>query len=228
MSAAVVTGAGSGIGAACARELRAAGHRVAGIDLAEAGEVDFVLVADVADAAAVETAFDAAERALGPVELLVCAAGYYERVDLLDLDEERVQRMLCVLVDGTANACRSALARMLPRGRGAICTVGSELALCGDADAAHYAAAKGAVHALTKTLALEVAVEGVRVNCVAPGPTDTPLMTAEMRDPAYIDSLVLRRLVTPAEIAAAVLFALDADAHNLLGAVISPNAGAVI
>jgi len=73
-----------------------------------------------------------------------------------------------------------------------------------------------------------VAVEGVRVNCVAPGPTDTPLMTAEMRDPAYIDSLVLRRLVTPAEIAAAVLFALDADAHNLLGAVISPNAGAVI
>jgi NAD(P)-dependent dehydrogenase (short-subunit alcohol dehydrogenase family) len=100
--------------------------------------------------------------------------------------------------------------------------------LCGDADAAHYAACKGAVHALSKTIAREAAPHGVRVNCVAPGPTDTPLMTEDMRDPAYIASLVLQRLVDPNEIAAMVGFVLDADGHNLVGQVISPNAGAVV
>jgi 2-hydroxycyclohexanecarboxyl-CoA dehydrogenase len=117
---------------------------------------------------------------------------------------------------------------MLPRGAGAICTVGSELALCGDAEAAHYAACKGAIHAFTKTIALEAAPHGVRVNCVAPGPTDTPLMTEEMRDPAYIASLVLQRLVAPEEIAATVAFLLATDQHNLVGQVVSPNAGAVV
>src|SRR3954464_12500748 len=111
--------------------------------------------------------------------------------------------------------------------RGAICRKGLELALCGDADAAHYAAAKGAIHAFTKSLAVEAAPYGVRVNCVAPGPTDTPLMTPELRDPAYIDSLVLRRLVAPEEIAATVRF-VTRGAHNLVGQVISPNAGAVV
>jgi NAD(P)-dependent dehydrogenase (short-subunit alcohol dehydrogenase family) len=99
--------------------------------------------------------------------------------------------------------------------------------LCGDADAAHYAAAKGAIHAFAKSLALEAAPHGIRVNCVAPGPTDTPLMTAEMRAPAYIDSLVLQRLVAPEEIAATVRF-VTRGAHNLVGQVVSPNAGAVM
>jgi 2-hydroxycyclohexanecarboxyl-CoA dehydrogenase len=225
---AVITGAASGIGAACARELRAAGYAVAGIDLAEAARCDLALVADVSDAAAVDAAFATIEERLGPVTALVTAAGYYERIDILDLDERSVQRMMGVLIDGTANACRSAMTRMLARGAGAICTVGSELALCGDADAAHYAACKGAIHAFSKTLALEGAPRGVRVNCVAPGPTDTPLMTEEMRDPAYVASLVLQRLVTPEEIAATVAFLLATDQHNLVGQVVSPNAGAVV
>jgi 2-hydroxycyclohexanecarboxyl-CoA dehydrogenase len=116
---------------------------------------------------------------------------------------------------------------MREQGEGAICTIGSELALCGDAGAAHYAAAKGAIHAFTKSLAVEAAPHGVRVNCVAPGPTDTPLMTPELRDPAYIESLVLKRLVAPEEIAATVRFVTRAP-HNLAGQVISPNAGAVV
>jgi 2-hydroxycyclohexanecarboxyl-CoA dehydrogenase len=225
---AVITGAASGIGAACARELAAAGYAVAGIDLAKAAGCDLAVIADVSDAPAIDAAFATIEEQLGPVAALVTAAGYYERIDILDLDERAVQRMMGVLIDGTANACRSAMRRMLARGAGAICTVGSELALCGDADAAHYAACKGAIHALSKTLALEAAPRGVRVNCVAPGPTDTPLMTEEMRDPAYVASLVLQRLVTPAEIAATVAFLLATDQHNLVGQVVSPNAGAVV
>ena len=226
--AAVITGAASGIGAACARELAAAGYAIAGLDLADAAGCDVAVRVDVADAAAVESAFATIEERLGPVAALVTAAGFYERVDILELNERAVQRMMAVQIDGTANACRSALRRMLPRGAGAICTIGSELALCGDSQAAHYAACKGAIHAFTKTIALEAAPHGVRVNCVAPGPTDTPLMTEEMRDPAYIASLVLQRLVAPEEIAATVAFLLATDQHNLVGQVVSPNAGAVV
>jgi 2-hydroxycyclohexanecarboxyl-CoA dehydrogenase len=135
--------------------------------------------------------------------------------------------MLEVQLGGTAAACRSVYRRMVPRGRGRICTIGSELGLIGDETAPHYAAAKAAIHAFTKSLALEAAPLGIQVNCVAPGPTDTPLMTAELRDPAYIEALPLRRLVAPEEIAATVRFLL-ADEHTFVGQVLSPNAGAAL
>ncbi len=225
---AIVTGAASGIGAACARQLAADGFTVVGFDLRPAPECASSRVLDVADRSAVEQVYDQVEHTIGPVEAVVTAAGYYERIGILELDEVAVGRMIDVLVNGTANVSRVALRYMVARGRGAICTIGSELGLCGDADAAHYAACKGAIHTMTKTIAREAAPHGVQVNCVAPGPTDTPLMTAELRDPAYIDSLVLRRLVDPTEIAAMVGFVVSSDQHNLVGQVISPNAGAVI
>jgi len=227
MGCAVVSGAASGIGRACAAALRADGLAVAAIDLAAAEDVDLALEADVADAEAVEAAVARAEAELGPVEVVVTAAGYYERAAVGATGVDAWRRMIAVQLGGTVNVVRSAYGRMLARRAGAICTIGSELALCGDADAAHYAAAKGAIHAFTKSLAVEAAPHGVRVNCVAPGPTDTPLMTPEMRDPAYVDSLVLQRLVAPEEIAATVLF-VTRGAHNLVGQVISPNAGAVV
>jgi 2-hydroxycyclohexanecarboxyl-CoA dehydrogenase len=232
MACAVVSGAASGIGRACAASLRADGLAVASLDLVAAADVDLALVVDVADADAVEAAVARAEAELGGVEVVVTAAGYYERAEVGDIGVAAWRRMLAVQLGGTVNVARSAYTRMLARGggetrRGSICTIGSELALCGDADAAHYAAAKGAIHAFTKSLAVEAAPHGIRVNCVAPGPTDTPLMTPELRDPAYIDSLVLRRLVAPEEIAATVLF-VTRGAHNLVGQVVSPNAGAVV
>jgi 2-hydroxycyclohexanecarboxyl-CoA dehydrogenase len=227
MPCAVVSGAASGIGRACALALRADGLAVASLDLDEAHDVDLALRADVADAGAVEAAVAHAESELGPVAVVVTAAGYYERAPLGGIGVAAWRRMLAVQLGGTVNLARGAYARMRGRGAGAICTIGSELALCGDADAAHYAAAKGAIHAFTKSLAVEAAPHGVRVNCVAPGPTDTPLMTPELRDPAYVSSLVLQRLVAPEEIAAAVRFVTRGD-HNLVGQVISPNAGAVV
>jgi 2-hydroxycyclohexanecarboxyl-CoA dehydrogenase len=229
MACAVVSGAASGIGRACADALRADGLEIASLDLADG--------LDVADAAAVEEAVARAEAELGPVEIAVTAAGYYERRPVGSIGVDAWQRMLAVQLGGTVNVARSAYTRMRaraaaprdPAGRpaGSICTIGSELALCGDADAAHYAAAKGAIHAFTKSLAVEAAPYGIRVNCVAPGPTDTPLMTPELRDPAYLASLVLQRLVAPEEIAAAVRFVVRGE-HNLVGQVISPNAGAVV
>jgi NAD(P)-dependent dehydrogenase (short-subunit alcohol dehydrogenase family) len=227
MSCAVISGAASGIGRACAAALRADGLAVAALDLQPAADVDLALEVDVADPAAVEAAVSRAQAELGPIACAVTAAGFYERRQLGAIGVEAWRRMLAVQLGGTVNVARSAYARMLAHGAGAICTIGSELALCGDADAAHYAAAKGAIHAFTKSLAVEAAPHGVRVNAVAPGPTDTPLMTAELRDPAYVESLVLARLVAPEEIAATVRFVLRAP-HNLVGQVISPNAGAVV
>jgi 2-hydroxycyclohexanecarboxyl-CoA dehydrogenase len=235
MGCAVVSGAASGIGRACAVALRGDGLAVASLDLSAAPDADLSLEVDVADAQAVEAAVAGAEDALGPVEVVVTAAGYYERAAVGAIGVAAWRRMLAVQLYGTVNVARSAYGRMLARGGrapgagspGAICTIGSELALCGDADAAHYAAAKGAIHAFTKSLAVEAAPHGIRVNCVAPGPTDTPLMTPELREPAYVDSLVLQRLVAPEEIAATVRF-VTRGAHNLVGQVVSPNAGAVM
>jgi 2-hydroxycyclohexanecarboxyl-CoA dehydrogenase len=227
MGCAVVSGAASGIGRACAVALRDDGLAVASLDLDEAEGVDLSVRTDVADPGAVDAAVARAESELGPVEVVVTAAGYYERAAVGEIGVARWRRMLAVQLYGTVNVARSAYARMLGRGAGAICTIGSELALCGYADAPHYAAAKGAIHAFAKSLALEAAPHGIRVNCVAPGPTDTPLMTAEMRAPAYIDSLVLQRLVAPEEIAATVRF-VTRGTHNLVGQVVSPNAGAVM
>jgi NAD(P)-dependent dehydrogenase (short-subunit alcohol dehydrogenase family) len=223
----VVSGAASGIGRACASALRAEGLAIAGLDLEPAPDADLALTVDVADADAVEAAVEHAAAELGPIACAVTAAGYYERAAVGEIGADRWRRMLAVQLGGTVNVARSVYARMRPAGSGSIVTIGSELALCGDADAAHYSAAKGAIHAFTKSLAVEAAPHGVRVNCVAPGPTDTPLMTPELRDPAYIDSLVLRRLVAPGEIAAAVRF-VALGAHNLVGQVVSPNAGAVV
>jgi NAD(P)-dependent dehydrogenase (short-subunit alcohol dehydrogenase family) len=227
MACAVVSGAASGIGRACAAALRRDGLTIVALDLVPAADVDLALEVDVADAAAVEAAVARAERELGPVACAVTAAGYYERRPLGEIGSAAWRRMLAVQLGGTLNVVRSAYVRMRSRGEGAICTIGSELALCGDADAPHYAASKGAIHAFTKSLAVEAAPYGVRVNCVAPGPTDTPLMTPELRDPAYVGSLVLQRLVSPEEIAATVRFVLRGE-HNLVGQVISPNAGAVV
>jgi 2-hydroxycyclohexanecarboxyl-CoA dehydrogenase len=227
MSCAVVSGAASGIGRACAAALRADGLAVASLDLQAAADVDLALELDVADAAAVEAAVARAEAELGPVACAVTAAGYYERRPVGSIGVPAWRRMLAVQLGGTVNVARSAYLRMRAAEGGAICTIGSELALCGDADAAHYAACKGAIHAFTKSLAVEAAPHGVRVNCVAPGPTDTPLMTPELRDPAYLSTLVLGRLVAPEEIAATVRFVLRGE-HNVVGQVISPNAGAVV
>ena len=116
---------------------------------------------------------------------------------------------------------------MRDRGRGAIVNISSELALTGSDVMAHYCAAKGAIIGLTKALARELA-PAVRVNSVAPGPTDTPLLTDLWRAPDYLSTLPVRRLSTPAEIAFAVAFLASDEASFFTGQVLSPNAGTVI
>ena len=225
---ALITGAASGIGAEITTLLSKRSWKVAGLDL-RGSQADLSLIADVADSAAVRAAVDQATRELGPISLLVTVAGHYEMLPISEIGIERWHRMLAVHLGGTRNACMAALPGMLERRSGRIITISSELALAGGDGDAHYVAAKGALIGFTKSLAIEIADRGVRVNSVAPGPTDTPLLDPDSpwRDPAFLETLPLRRLVRPEEVAEAVLF-LAEEGDYFCGQVISPNAGAVI
>lgn len=225
---ALVTGAASGIGAAVAQELRSRGWRVAGFDLRPSA-CDLPLTGDVTDSAAVTAAVARVTAELGPVGALVTAAGYYEMIPFEQLTPEGWQRMLRVHLGGLVTAVRAVLPGMLELGAGRIVAVSSELAIGGGDGDAHYAAAKGAIIGLVRSLAAEVAGSGVLVNSVAPGPTDTPLLDPDSpwRAPEYLATLPVRRLAWPAEIAAAVRFVLE-EGSFLVGEVVSVNSGAVI
>jgi 2-hydroxycyclohexanecarboxyl-CoA dehydrogenase len=183
----------------------------------------------VADPAVMRAAVDQATRELGPISLLVTVAGHYEMLPISEIGIERWHRMLAVHLGGTRNACAAVLPGMVERGKGHVITISSELALAGGDGDAHYVAAKGAIIGFTKSLAAEVAGRGVRVNSVAPGPTDTPLLAPDSpwRDPLFLETLPLRRLVRPEEVAEAVLF-LAEEGDYFCGQIVSPNAGAVI
>lgn len=223
---ALITGAASGIGAAVAACLTGRGWKVAGLDL-DPSETGLSLVADVSEPVAVREAVDRAARELGPISLLVTAAGFHEMAPVSEISPAKWDRMLAVHLGGTRNACSAVLPGMLERRDGRIVTVSSELALGGGEGDAHYVAAKGAVIGFTKSLAVEVADRGVRVNCMAPGPTDTPLLASLWSDPEYLETLPLRRLVRPGEVAETVAF-LAEEGDYFCGQVLSPNAGAVI
>jgi 2-hydroxycyclohexanecarboxyl-CoA dehydrogenase len=225
----LVTGAASGIGAAVVEHFSERGWTTAGLDLNESA-ADESFVADVSDRQAVADATRRLLASQGRIDALVTAAGYYEEgIDVVDISRERWDRMLSVILGGTANCAWAVLPHLLERGEGSIVAISSELALAGSATDLHYVAAKGAVLGLVKSLAAEVAPTGVRVNAVAPGPTDTPLLADDSiwREPEYLSTLPLGRLVKPAEIAGAVYY-LVTEGTPYCGEVLSPNAGAVI
>ena len=182
------------------------------------------------DSSAVAAAVRRVTDDLGPIDTVVSAAGHYETTPIADITVEQLRRMLRVHLGGLRNVTRAALPSMIDRRTGCIVAVTSELAIGGGDSGAHYAAAKGAIIGLVRSLAAEVAEYGVRVNAVAPGPTDTPLLAPDSpwRAPEYLASLPARRLARPEEIAAVVRYLAGDDAGFCTGEVFSPNSGAVI
>jgi NAD(P)-dependent dehydrogenase (short-subunit alcohol dehydrogenase family) len=226
---ALVTGAASGIGAATAAMFRRRGWRTAGIDL-RPSDTDLSLRCDVTDAAGVRSAADKVAAQLGGIDVAVSAAGYYEEgIDVCDITRGQWNSMLGVILGGTVNTCAAVLPHMIARQSGTIIAISSELALAGSATDLHYVAAKGAVLGLVKSLAAELAATPIRLNIVAPGPTDTPLLAADSlwRKADYLATLPLGRLVRPDEVAATVYY-LATEGVMYCGEVLSPNAGAVI
>ena len=226
---ALVTGAASGIGAATAALFGRQGWRTAGIDL-RPSDTDHCVQCDVTDAGAMRAAVDGIAAAAGRIDAAVSAAGYYEEgIDVCDISRAQWDSMLAVILGGTVNTFAAVLPHLIARQAGTIVAISSELALAGSATDLHYVAAKGAVLGLVKSLAAELAATPIRVNAVAPGPTDTPLLAADSlwRKPDYLATLPLGRLVRPDEVAATVYY-LATEGVMYCGEVLSPNAGAVI
>jgi len=190
---ALVTGAGSGIGRAAAELFAAAGAAVAVVDLrgdaaeettakivAEGGRA-VAIVANVAEAAQAEAAVTEAVRALGRLDVLYNNAGINSSGSVADATEEDWDRCFAVNVKGTFLFSRAAVPHLARAGGGAIVNQGSVAALVGVANFAAYCAAKGAVVALSRSMAIDLAPQRIRVNAICPGTVFTPLMEPMLR-----------------------------------------------
>ncbi|MDO8209950.1 SDR family NAD(P)-dependent oxidoreductase [Conexibacter sp. CPCC 206217] len=237
----ILTGAGGGIGRAIAHALAAAGARVALTDLRQepldalAGQLaDGQILAraiDASDPAAFAAFHDETAAALGPVDGLVNCAGTFEKRAFDELDAAAWARSLTANLLTTVAGCQAVLPGMIARGCGAVVNVASTAGEYGSiSPASHYAAAKGGVIGLTKSLAREAAPAQVRVNAVSPGPVETDgLLAVTPEQKAIAGSRTLfGRLGQPEEIAGACIFLLCPLSTFVTGHVLRVNGGALL
>lgn len=227
---ALVTGAASGIGAAIVLRLRAAGARVAGLDLQPAADADEALVADLRSDADVEQAV----ARLGGIDILVHAAAISVHGGVIDTHPAAWADIYDVNVIGAVRLLRHVVPAMRARGGGSILLLSSINADFATPTLAAYAASKAAIESLTRTAALEFAPDGIRVNAIAPASVDTPLLQDSFdraADPeaaraANILRHPLGRLGTPEDVAELALFLASDRASWITGAIHPLDGGA--
>lgn len=235
---ALVTGASSGIGHAVSRNLIAQGASVAFVsrnidqfDLAEFGSRAFSVTADVASDTSVSGAVSAAWTRMGGIDYLVNCAGVVTPSSLKETTADKWRREIDVNLSGAFFVGREAGLRMWERGSGSIVFVGSELSLIGMELFASYCASKAGLLGLTKSMAMELSPR-VRVNCVCPGPVQTPMMEGEFAwfgggdeiRKAAVERVPLKRIASPSEIAEFIVFTL-VSATFATGSILSVDGG---
>jgi 2-hydroxycyclohexanecarboxyl-CoA dehydrogenase len=243
---AVVTGGASGMGEATCRELGRRGLSVAVLDVNEqaaqrvtedlraAGNTAIGVGADVTDRAAVEQAFGKVRSELGPVSVLVTSAGMFGFSPFAEITAESWNKIIDVNLTGTFHCCQVALPDMVAANWGRIVMISSSSAQRGSPFAAHYAASKGGVITLTKSLAREYAQHRITVNNIPPSGIETP-MQHRAQAAGFLKSneeiaanIPLGYLGTGADIAAAVGFLCSEEAGYITGQVLGVNGGAVM
>ena len=239
---AIITGAASGIGLAAARRFVAEGAKVVVADVQDAsrevgemtkqgGEALFVQ-ADVSSEAQVDRLIERTVAAYGRLDVLVNCAGVELTKKITDTSEAEWDRLMSVNLKGVF-LCSKAAIPVMQRNGGVIVNVASELGLVGGSEIAAYCASKGGVVQLTKAMAVDHAGDGIRVNCVCPGPVSTPLLEAIMgasSDPEgerrrIAEKTLLKRLGRPEEIANVILFLASEESSYLTGSVVAADGG---
>ena len=241
----VVTGGGGGMGAAICRRLAEEGAKVAVFDRDEglARKVadqlgadpkrKHVEIVDITDPAAVEAAVDRTEKVLGPIDVLVNNAGWDRFRRFLDTDLALRNQVIAINLHGPLNMHHSVLRRMAERGRGNVVTIASDAGRVGSSGQAIYSACKGGMIAFTKTMAREMVRKGVRLNCVCPGPTDTPMLKAFLDEgeggkrvyEGLAKAIPMGRLGEPEDIPGVVAFFASDDSAFMTGQVVSVSGG---
>ncbi len=233
---AVVTGGASGMGRATAELMAERGASVVVVDINEdlANEVatavgGTAIVGSVADAAFCRAATAEVIEHHGRIDVLVNAAGVIVRQPGATTTDEQWRHVFSVNVDGTFYMSRAAVEQMVARQRGCIVNFGSVWGEVGAAGQAAYAASKGAVHQLTRTMALEHSRDGVRINAVAPGEIRTPMLDTPLTE-AELDNLAkqtvpMGRLGDPREVAEVVAFVASERASYMTGSIVTVDAG---
>jgi 3-oxoacyl-[acyl-carrier protein] reductase len=220
----VVTGGANGIGAALARAYAAAGGVSVILDIVEpdwsTGERIQWRRVDVADREAVTAAITAVQAEHGQVDALVCAAAVQPRIDVVTMLPGEWQRTMDVNVNGLVWACQAVLPAMIWRRRGAILAFSSGLAASGRAQAAAYAASKGATVSYMKSLAAEVAKHRIRVNIVYPGVIDTPQFRAANAGSEYEHWQQTTGIGEPDDVVGPLMFLLS-EAATMTGSVLT-------
>jgi 2-hydroxycyclohexanecarboxyl-CoA dehydrogenase len=236
---AVVTGAASGIGRATAQLLAQAGARVviadidrdkgeaAAAELREQGWRAVFLGVDLTDAASIAAFAQACAAQVGAVDILVNAAGWGQNKPFWEGTPQLWAKLIALNLVGPMQLVKELLPPMMERGSGSIVNIASDAGRVGSLGETVYAAAKGGLIAFTKSLARETARHGINVNCVCPGPTETPLLFAvpEKILDAFKKAIPMRRFAKPAEVAEAVAFFASSQASYITGQVLSVSGG---